>query len=157
MTTGETWSGWDIERHGIQIDFVDSQGSRRSATYAHAPVKLLTRTLMLMLLLLLQVFARCRTGAAVEQAAGAPLPRLSRRRAASSAPARAQAIDSLIKKSGSRDGAIPTPSSLPLNPKPQTLNPKNTILIPSRLIARAAGCHEGHALPKRQGEPHTPC
>ena len=119
MTTGETWSGWDIERHGIQIDFVDSQGSRRSATYVHAPVKLLTRTLMLMLLLLLlQVLARCRTGAAVEQAAGAPLPRLSRRRAASSAPARAQAIDSLIKKSGSRDGAIPTPSSLPLNPKP---------------------------------------
>jgi len=118
VTTGETWSGWDIERHGIQIDFVDSQGSRRSATYVHAPMKLLTRTLMLMLLLLLQVLARCRTGAAVEQAAGAQLPRLSRRRAASSAPARAQAIDSLIKKSGSRDGAIPTLSSLPLNPKP---------------------------------------
>jgi hypothetical protein len=30
--TGDTWSGWDIDKHGIQIDFVDSSGNRRSAT-----------------------------------------------------------------------------------------------------------------------------
>jgi hypothetical protein len=33
FSAGDTWSGWDINTHGIQIDFVDSQGSHRSATY----------------------------------------------------------------------------------------------------------------------------
>jgi hypothetical protein len=60
---GEKWNSWDIEKHGIQIDFVDSQGSHRSATYV---VPLPARCHPRLRQLAPQILAGCCAGAEVE-------------------------------------------------------------------------------------------
>jgi AMMECR1 domain-containing protein len=81
VIAGDTWNAWDIERHGIQIDFVDTQGGRRSATYLPGVVQ--------------------------EQKWNKQ--QVARRRCShkkrSHSVFRHQAIESLVKKSGSKDSA----------------------------------------------------
>jgi hypothetical protein len=87
---GDTWSAWDIERHGIQIDFVDAQGGRRSATYLPGVVQEQRWNK--------QQVARC-------AAFGCSLKKRAHSRYAVLCH---QAIESLVKKSGSKDGATKT-------------------------------------------------
>ena len=70
FSSGETWSSWDIDKHGIQIDFTDSQGVHRSATYVVVLTALPPRLGDSVEFPCLQVFARGCAGAKMDQAAG---------------------------------------------------------------------------------------
>jgi hypothetical protein len=105
FSSGETWSSWDIDKHGIQIDFTDSQGVHRSATYVVVLTALPPRLGDSVEFPCLQVFARGCAGAAVEQATGSGGIPPSLVFLVLTFVGNYQAVDSLIKKSGSKDGA----------------------------------------------------
>ncbi len=145
FAAGDTWSGWDIDKHGIQIDFVDSHGGRRSATYATS------RTLLCVLCrhhieFLRQIFTGRRSRAEVDQAAGTS-PCFLHREPADRYALQRQAIDSLIKKSGSKDSTSSATLLIPSSQARLTVTHSKS----DRLFARAFGSDESHALSKREG------
>jgi hypothetical protein len=146
------WSSWDIDKHGIQIDFTDSQGVHRSATYVvvltavqidppHPPTPRLGDSVEF---LCLQVFARGCAGAAVEQATGrggippslcslsSPLLRIIRLLTPSSKKAGARTVRKRYDASCQRRLILPLP-------------------ICRSVLARLVSCNEGHPISKRQG------
>jgi hypothetical protein len=107
FSAGDTWSGWDINTHGIQIDFMDSQGCHRSATYVDrrttqsAHYYFSTKSNSCRFRYLPGVVQEQRWNKQQVPSSPSRHPRV----VFTSVFTRQQAIDSLIKKSGSKDSA----------------------------------------------------